>query len=1014
MVALTKFAIKRPVTIILCLVTIVYFGFQSLTSTRMELTPEMELPMLLISTLYAGASPDDIEELITNEQEDAISSLSGIDTVQSYSMENMSIVMVQYEYGTNMDTAYIDLKKAIDSTRSSMPEDAEEPNIIELDINAAPVITLAVSGESMGSDLYTYVDNKIVPEIEKLSSVGEVSLAGGQSSYVRVELMAEKLEQYHLSMSQVAQIVGAADFTVPAGDVDVGDQNLDISVANDYESVDSLNDIAIPLQDGNIIHLSDIATVHQTQEEASSIGRYDGEDVISMSISKQQSATAIDVSNEVMRELEDLEQMNPSLHFTVVNDSSEMIEDSINDVFKTVILAVILAMVVLWLFCGDLRASVIIGASIISSVVLALISISAMGFSLNVISLTSLVFGVGMMVDNSINVLDGCFRAKEKMNYYDAAIEGSRSMIGAITGGTVTNCIVFVPLLLLEGMTGQLFTQLAWTVIFCLTASLFSAVTLVPLCFYMWHPKESDRAPVNSLMKGMQNWYRKHMGAIVPQTKKVFGITILLLVIAFGLATQLGFELMPAVDEGIVSVTVAMKPGTTVENVNKNVAEIESVVASDEDLDYYLLTYGASGLSISGGDSVSITAYLKDDRKRSTNEVINEWMEKAAYMENVTISMDSASSTGSSMTSGRQIEVDLQSTDYDALRDETNRLVEELRKREDVIQVHSSVENAAPILRVNVDPVKAQAEELTPASIGSTVYSNLSGITASTIRVDNEDIDVVVEFAEDKYNTVAKVEGMLLTTPSGTQVPLENLADIYYEDSPQQIVRKDKVYQVAITMQPKTGYEDTADMSVKEFVSNWQFGQGVSSAPNAIDESMNEELGALGSALVTAIFLIFIAMAIQFESPKYSLMVMITIPFSLIGAFGLLFLADSPISMTSMLGFLMMVGNVVNGGILYVETANQMRAEMPLEDALVEAGAIRMRPILMTVTITVVSELPNVLAFGSSGETMQGSALVNVGGLLASTALMLLMMPTFYRFVTRMGKKKDDLPEIAD
>ena len=1013
MVALTKFAIKRPVTIILCLVTIVYFGFQSLMNTRMDLTPEMELPVLLVSTVYAGASPDDIEELITNEQEDAISSLSGIDTVMSYSMENISIVIVQYEYGTNMDSAYIDLKKAIDSTRSSMPEDAEEPSIIEMDINAAPVITLAVSGESMGSDLYTYVDNKIVPEIEKLSSVGEVSLAGGQSSYVRVELMAEKLEQYHLSMSQVAQIVGAADFTVPAGDVNVGSQNLDVSVANDYDSVDSLNDIAIPLQDGNIIHLSDIATVYQTQEEASSIGRYDGEDVISMSISKQQSATAIDVSEQVMAELEELEQMNPSLHFTVINDSSEMIEESINDVFQTVVLAVLLAMVVLWLFCGDLRASVIIGASIISSVVLALISISAMGFSLNVISLTSLVFGVGMMVDNSINVLDGCFRAKEKMNYYDAAIEGSRTMIGAITGGTVTNCIVFVPLLLLQGMTGQLFTQLSCTIIFCLTASLFSAVTMVPLCFYMWHPKENEHAPVNGLLKGMQNWYRGHMGKIIPQTKKVFTTTILLLVLAFGLATQLGFELMPAVDEGIVDISVAMKPGTTVENVNKNVAEIEALVANDEDLDYYLLTYGSSGLSISGGDSVSITAYLKDDRKRSTNRVINEWMEEAAYMENVTISMDQGSSTGSTMTGGRQIEVDLQSTDYDALREETNRLADALRKRDDVIQVHSSVENAAPILRVNVDPVKAQAEGLTPASIGSTVYSNLSGITASTIRVDNEDIDVIVEFAEDKYDTVAKVEGMLITTPAGTQVPLENMAEIYYEDSPQQIERKDKVYQVAITMQPKTGYEDTAEMAVKEFVNDWQFGQGVSSAPNAIDESMNEELGALGGALVTAIFLIFIAMAIQFESPKYSLMVMVTIPFSLIGAFGLLFLANSPISMTSMLGFLMMVGNAVNGGILYVETANQMRAEMPLEDALVEAGAIRMRPILMTVTITVVSELPNVLAFGESGETMQGSALVNVGGLIASTALMLLMMPTFYRFVTRMGRKRD-VPLLDD
>ena len=324
---------------------------------------------------------------------------------------------------------------------------------------------------------------------------------------------------------------------------------------------------------------------------------------------------------------------------------------------------------------------------------------------------------------------------------------------------------------------------------------------------------------------------------------------------------------------------------------------------------------------------------------------------------------------------------------------------------EDVTQVHSSIENAAPVLKVRVDPVKAQAEGLTPATIGSTIYTRLSGVTATTMRVNNEDIDVIVEFADDQYKTVDQLEAMLITTGTGTQVPLSTLADIVYEDSPSQIVRRDERYQVSITMQPNLGYEDTASVDVRTFVSGWQFDGGVEMAANALDESTAEEMGALVQALVTAIFLIFIAMAIQFESPKFSLMIMITIPLSLIGAFGLLFLFDSPISMTSMLGFLMMVGNVVNGGILYVETANQYRDEMPLDKALVEAGATRLRPILMTVTITVVSELPNVLAYGESGETMQGSALVNVGGLLASTALMLLMMPTFYRKVHNLGLK---------
>ena len=266
MVELTKFALKRPMTVILGLITIAYFGLQSLMGTKVELTPEMELPMLVVSTVYAGASPEDIQELITSKQEDAVSSLDNVDTVYSYSQENVGLLLVQYEYGTNMDTAYINMKKAMDSIQSDMPDEAEEVNILEMDMNAAPVLVLTVSG-AVDGNLYTFVDNNIVPEFEKLGSVGEVSLSGGQESYISVQLIPEKMEQYHLSMTTVGQIVGAADFTLPAGTISVGSQELSVSAGNDYDTTESLKNIPIPLANGDTIHLSDIANVSDTLEE---------------------------------------------------------------------------------------------------------------------------------------------------------------------------------------------------------------------------------------------------------------------------------------------------------------------------------------------------------------------------------------------------------------------------------------------------------------------------------------------------------------------------------------------------------------------------------------------------------------------------------------------------------------------------------------------------------------------------------------------------------------------------
>lgn len=1017
MINLTKFSLRRPVTVILCLITFAFFGLQALLGAKVELTPEMEMPMLIISTVYAGASPDDINELITMKEEDAISTLDSVDSVTSYSQENVSIVLVQYEYGTNMDTAYINLKKAVDGIQSDLPDDANTPSIMELDMNSQPVISLAISGDVSGN-LYTYVDNNIVPEFEKLSSVGEVSISGGQQSYVRIQLDPEKMAQYHLSMSTVAQLIGAADFTIPAGDVTVGKQKLDVSVGNDYDSTEELKNIVLPLADGDTIHLSDVAEVYDALEEASSIGRYNGHDVISVGIKKQQSSTAIDVSKQVLKQISKLQSEYPDLEFTIVNDSSEMITSSIKNVVQTMVMAIILSMIILFIFYGELRASVIVGTSIPVSVMIALICMNAMGFSMNVISLTSLVLGVGMMVDNSINVLDGCFRAKEeKPSFYEAAIEGTRTMIGSIIGGTATTCVVFIPLALLSGMSGQLFKQLGYTIVFSLIASLFSAVTIVPLCYLHWHPQAKETAPADRILKHFQAWYRKTMPNIIPKTKTVFATAIALLVLAFMMASRLGMDLMASADEGIVDMTIQVKPGLTIDAINDAVKDVEELVSGDEEVDHYLLTYGASGLSVGAGSDVTLTAYLKDDRKLSTDEVMDKWRHETAYYKDCTVSMESGSSTSSSsMSSGDQIEVDLQSVDYDALKLAADQLVEDLRQRDDVMQVHSSIENAAPVVKVKVDPVTAEAEGLTPASIGSVIYSNLSGVKASTIRINGEDVDVKVEYASDRYDTIDKLQGMMITTATGATLPLEDLAEISYQDSPQQIKRKDKQYQVAITMQPQADAKKTAKQAVNDYVRNdWNMPADVEMATNSMDEMMGEEIGALGGALGTGIFLVFIVMAIQFESPKYSLMVMATIPFAMIGSFGLLFLADSTISMTSMLGFLMLVGTVVNNGILYVDTANQMIGSgTPLDKALVEAGAIRVRPMIMTTLTTIISMIPNAFGFGKAGAMMQGMALVNVGGLTTSTILTLILLPTFYRFVYMAGRKWIDGEPMAD
>lgn len=997
---------------ILALVTLAFFGLQAILGSKLEMIPEMNLPMLIVAVPYPGASPADLDELVSRPLEESASTLENVDTVYTISLENISVLEIMYKYGTNMDKAYNDLKKVVDAQESTLPEDAQEPIIISIDINSMANLQLAVSAGT-DQNLQQYVEDNIVPELEKLSSVGQVSLSGGRENYIRVELISEKLAQYNLDMAAVNALLSTADFTIPAGYALVGRQELSLSVGEKYDRMEQLGQVTIPTATGDVIHLSDIANIYQTLKEADSLGRFNGQDTVTISVQKAQDYTAVDVSRQVLKEVDKLKAANPSLNMVVVQDGSEMIMNSIVSVLQTMAMAILLSMLVLFIFYGEWRASVIVGASIPISVFLALIAIRAAGFSFNVVSLGSLVLGVGMMVDNSIVVLESCFRVKKKLTFFEAALEGSRQVIAAVFGSTATTCVVFIPIGLLAGLTGQLFKQLGFTIVFCMVASLVSAVTIVPMCYIAMHPREREEFAANRWMSRTQDAYRRFVRRILPRRKTVVGVSILLLVASVALVANLGMELMPNVDEGTIAMSVTVKPGMSAEEIYKVVEPVEEFVAGDPDVDRYMLTYGSSGLSIQIGDVVSITAYLVDKPSMSTADKIAAWKQFTNTLTDCTVTMESTSSMSMGMATGTAITIALQSPDLDALTEAALDLSAQLREREDITKVHSELENAAPIIRAKIDPVLAQAEGLSPAVIGGTLYNTLNGMKAMDLSVNGNSIEVRVEYPEGEYDSLEKLRNMMLYTPAGRQVMLSDLAEFTYEDSPVYIWRANKQYQVEITAQVVTGFEKTAETDVKKFVAESTLPVGVAMATSTYDEMMTEELAALGGAILTAIFLIFIVMAMQFESPKFSLMVMISIPFSLIGAFGLLFLAQCKINMVSMMGFLMMIGTVVNNAILYVDTANQERANMPLMDALVEAGAIRIRPILMTTLTTVLAMMPMCVGYGRSGKILQGLALVNVGGLLASTILSLTLLPTFYLMFDKTHKVQQE-PEFVD
>ncbi|MCR4908966.1 MAG: efflux RND transporter permease subunit [Lachnospiraceae bacterium] len=1002
--ALTRGCLKRPVTVLVSLIALMVFALISITGISLKLMPEINYPMMAVYTMFPGAIPEEQDELVATKIEEAVSTLSGVKTSIVRCYQDYNYVLVQFDYGTNMDDTYDDVRKKIDSLKASFPEDVKDPVIMEMDVDSMDDITLSVTAAGEGVDVLNEVDEHIEPELKKISALAQTTVTGGDEKYISVELIPEYASQYGLTISSVADAITAVNFSMPAGSVAFGDQTVNLSSKVKYETIPELEQVPVTTRSGKVIHLSDVAKIGYSVKDKTSLSRYNGEDDVSIGLKRKQSASAVTLSRQLKPVLEDLKEAYPNLVIDIVEDSADTILDSLISVGETLLIGIALSMLVLFIFFGDFKASFIVGSSMPISLLVTVICMYFMGFSLNIVTMSALVIGIGMMVDNAIVVIEMCFRKRDEgMTFFDAAYEGTKIVISSITGSTITTVVVYLPLARMQGLSGQLFNQLGYTIIFALMASLISAMTIIPFFFMRYQPVEKKVSLTNRILERVSERYGRLLATALRLKKTVFLISVLLFAGAVALATQLDSELMSSTDEGVINVSMTFRPNLSLEEMDKNVLRLEEYIASQPEIDRYTATVNEAS------SSATVTGYRAKKNKTPSQEIADRWnLALRDFSAECELNASSGSSSGmGGLSTGVTKELDLQGTNLEDLKLASSQIEEVMKSMDGVLFVESSTTEGGSKAEVVIDPVMAQARGFSAGQLSGMVYTNMTGKKTMDVNLDGKEYSVTVEYPTDRYQNLSDIDSMTFTSPAGIAVPLTEMAEVKFASSPREIQKQDGLYYASVTATLTKDTVDEVGKQIDEAAHGLEFPSSVDFATSASDRMMKEEFTAIAEAIFIAVFLVFMVMAIQFESMAYSLLIMLCIPFSLVGSILLLFITGVKISMVSLMGILMLAGIVVNNGIIYVDTANLLRSEgMEINTALIETGKSRLRPILMTSLTTILSMIPVALGTSENAKSMQGMGIVIIGGLFASTILTLVLLPTFYLMLERLRKKR--------
>jgi HAE1 family hydrophobic/amphiphilic exporter-1 len=1010
-----RLAVTRPVLTTMIVLSLVILGGFSYMRLGVDLIPGIDFPVVTVMTVYPGAGPEEVENEVTEPIEDAVSTIANLESLTSYSQDNVSIVIIEFAYGVSADLAAIDVKDKVDAIRARLPDDVQPSTIQKLDINAMPILELALSGPQPLTTLYDIADQTLRDRLSQVDGVATVSVVGGREREVEVRVHPDRLRAYGLAITDLASLIGAGSLTVPAGRVTQPDAEFAVRVVGEYTSLREIEDLPIPLARGGRIRLADVATVAAGFEDQRELARFNGQPTVSISLQKRSDANTVAAAAGVFAILEELRaQLPPGAELRVARDYSQFIRDSIRDTVWAIIVGIGLTTLVLFLFLHSWRGTVVAGLAMPATIVATFLAIDQLGFTINVMTLMGVGITVGILVTNTIVVLESIYRHLDAgAEPKTAAEEGTTEVGVAVLASALTNVVVFTPIAFMQGIIGQFFFAFGLTVVYATVISVLISFTLAPMLaakLLRTHETklEEEEGRLSPLWRrfdrtydALEADYRMILRWILARPRNswaVVGATgALVALAAFVQFAFVGGEFMPAQDEGVVNVALELPPGTPLERTAAVAGRAERLLDQIPEVTDVLMTIGGGGggfMSISGDvNQASLTVTVESDAP--TESFLPRIRELLAALPDAQVS----AALGQTMGGGAgdaPLQILVKGPDQTRLQELARRATDVVKAVPGLVDVENTLDDPRP--EVVLRPYREILTEygLTVAQVGGALRASIEGTTPAVYREDGEERNIRVRLAEASRDQVDRLGDLQIRTRAG-MIPTTTLGRLALEGGESTILRDQKQRTVRIDAQIGSGSLTEAAALTRQGLDAMGLPPGYAYEITGDFEIYQESLTEMGKALILAIILTYVVLAMIMESFVHPVTIMVTLPLGAVGSAFAFFLTGNRLNMFSMMALIMLVGIVVNNAILILDYAQLLRSRgMSLRAALMEAAPARLRPIVMTNVATAIALVPQALSTGSGAFFQVPMAVVTIGGVLGGAVFTMFLIPVIY------------------
>jgi HAE1 family hydrophobic/amphiphilic exporter-1 len=1020
---LTEVAIRRPAFMTMIFVALAVLGIFGYSGMGVDLLPKMDWPYVSIVTIYPGAGPREVESLVSKPIEEAVSGVNKLDNVRSYSYEGVSVVLAQFNFSATVDQVTNDVQRVVEQARSKLPDDAKAPRISKSDMNAFPILRVSLTGQMPPRDLYQFTKDRIKARLEQVEGVSAVNIVGGQEREIRVEVDNRKLNAYGISILQVSQAMGRENLDFPTGKIDENVNQYIVRLAGKFKSLDEIRNTVVAGTPVGVVYLKDIARVVDGTRENVTLSRLNGENSIALTIQKQSDANSVKTSDRLRRAMSALEAENGGrISFTVAQDITEFTRNSLSEVQRDLFLAILMVAIVLFFFLHNARNSFIVLLSIPTSLITTFFFMYLFGYTLNLVSLMALALVIGILVDDSIVVLENIHRHLERGEEPEkAAVEG-RSEIGfAAIAITLVDVVVFLPISLVGGMVGRIFSEFGITIVVSTLLSLFVSFTLTPMLAAKWSRlvRQTGETAVGRLILRFEEMqdrvgelYRRLLAWALDHRKTVVAVSGGFLVCSLALVPLglIGTEFMTDSDRGEFAVNLDMPLGTTIDKTDQAIARVEKIVAGMPEVERYLATIGKQqsqwkNAEQSNVGQVQVKLTDKRKRSRSTQAVMLAIKEQAGTIAGLKTSFNTISMWGAANVSPVQIEIlGPELADVVRFSETVGGIVAETGGTADVT---TSWEEGKPEVKIEVDRDKTARMGLTLAEVGLAARTAIEGDIPTKYQEGDTEYDLRVVLDKGGRVKASDVGAITLVNRFGQPVQLRQVADVTFGKGPSEIQRKDRerLVTVAANLSGEVPLGQVT-AAIEKSVAAAGIPAGIEVFYGGDSENMRDMFSDMSIALSMAILFVYIIMVSLFESYIHPFTIMFSLPVAMVGALGGLALTGMTLNMFSMIGIIMLMGLVTKNAILLVDFTNTLRARgLTMHEALLESGKTRLRPIVMTTATMIFGMMPLALALGAGSEMRQGMAIVVIGGLTSSTLLTLVLIPVIYTYVDALRER---------